>query len=124
MGSRHRRTIHALLAARARIAHGWTKHREERWVYGRHTVCAIKAIQEGVYEALNEEARQRGAAVGAPVIQATRIETENMLLAAIKELWVDREWSNIPTWNDEPERKKEEVLDAFDRALKIAGHDS
>jgi hypothetical protein len=45
------------------------------------------------------------------------------MMAAINELDLDREWHEIPYWNDHPERTHQQVLDAFDRALKIAERD-
>jgi hypothetical protein len=48
---------------------------------------------------------------------------ERYFLNAMYEL-TGQVWSgSIPTWNDWPDRTQEEVLETFDRALKLAGHD-
>src|SRR5262245_62554869 len=137
-----RRVIHSLLAAKARVAHGWTQNRAEGRVYGRPVVCASQAIEMGSLEALDEEMRDRRKKGGKGWTYSTtdlcvvRAETTETMLEAINQLWPDgynepdartneyRPWETIPAWNDQNDRKKADVLDAFDRALKIAGHDS
>jgi hypothetical protein len=112
------RVIKALIAARESVRHGWTQDSEVRWVYGRRTVCAVGALGDGVNAvAGTQTALDQDRAV-------LMAEAQSIFCEAIDQLWVDRSWSSIPCWNDEPGRKKTEVLDTFDRALKIAGHDS
>jgi hypothetical protein len=127
-----RRVIHSLLAAKARIIHGWTQNRGEGWVYGRHVVCAIQAIELGSLEAMDEEMQDRrskggkGWTYSAADLCVVRAETTETMLEAINQLWPEspnqESWENIPHWNDQSDRKKADVLEAFDRALKIAGH--
>lgn len=105
--------VQALEKARSSVAHGWTKDREMRMVFGRRTVCAVGALADGAMLLGNG-----GLKDSILFNQEVEVFTE-----AIGEVWPNREWETIPEWNDEPERTKTEVLETFDRALKIAERD-
>jgi hypothetical protein len=100
--------------AQARVAKGWVQHVNE--VDGR--VCAGAAMVISWREIQ-----------GIPIHQESFVHDELfhrmmfVMLAAINELFVDRHWNEVPLWNDQPERTQQEVLDTFERAIKIAERD-
>ena len=80
-------------------------------MFGRRTVCAIQALSDG--------------AMGSKSMHFELYEQEREIFQqAIKEVWPSGAWETIPDWNDDPRTYKAEVLDVFDRALKIAERDA
>jgi hypothetical protein len=100
----------ALQKARAQVVNGWTKDKEVRYVFGRRAVCAIQALSDGAkgYRSMDYDLYE---------------QERTTFIEAIKEIWPEAAWETIPDWNDVPERTKVEVLETFDRALKIAERD-
>lgn len=102
-----------LVAARNRIARGWTQYSGQDH---RGHVCSVFALNAAATEVLHsgdhncrscDAANQAGA----------------VLIQAISEV-TGSDWSgNIVGWNDYPGRTQDEVLHAFDHAIKLADRD-
>jgi len=116
--SSHDQVIDILTVARDRVAHGWCQHTSND---AEGNVCAGNAIARarqsvlGDWDACIGPVRERKVAIWT---RAT-----HFFMDAVRELWPDHQYCDIPAWNDDPERTQEEVLDAFDRALKMAERD-
>jgi hypothetical protein len=100
--------------AQARVAKGWVQHVNE--IDGR--VCAGAAMVIAWKEI-------RGISLLQPHFVADQLYNRMIMvmLAAINELFTDHHWTEIPAWNDSMVRTQQEVLDTFERAMKIAERD-
>jgi hypothetical protein len=100
--------------SRDRVAKGWIQHISE--LDGR--VCAGAAMVISWKEIRGISLRQRQFMIDDLYDRMIRV-----MLEAINELFPDRHWNEIPAWNDVLDRTQAEVLDTFERAIKIAERD-
>ena len=56
--------------------------------------------------------------------EGLEVERAGRVLMKAAEEQTGMHWQHIPWWNDHPGRTKEEVLDTFDHAIKLAERDS
>lgn len=101
-----------LIAARDRIARGWTQYKAQD---DAGNVCSVFAINIAV-DALGVNVREANRA---------RNSASAVLSQAITEVFSGQEWREnmIIDWNDNRRRTKDEVLHTFDHAIKLADRD-
>ena len=101
--------VAVLQRAKEQVQKGWVQNTARDG--GR--VCAAQALAIGVAEV-----------TGLDVEIPTMIENPtNHPLEAAHELTY-RHWGSVPMWNDHEGRTKEEVVDTFDHAIKLAERDA
>jgi hypothetical protein len=100
-----------LVLARSRVSMGWCQGAAQ--VGG--NVCAGAAMVLGWKEV-------RGIPLDNQSFDADALYHQmiDIMLEAINELDPFDYWVEIPVWNDIPDRTHEEVVETFDRAIKIA----
>jgi hypothetical protein len=106
--------IQILTEARDRVANGWVQNNAQV----DDKVCAGYAMVIGWRNL-------RGIPLDRPHFSADELYERmvSTMMSAIRELWPDERLCDIPTWNDRQGRTQTEVLDTFERALKIAERD-
>jgi len=110
------RNIAILTRARDMVKNGWLQNKGYDQLTGKmcagHAVCqATKLELEGVLPQ---------GWIASCDVQAEAEAASMLLLLAAEELTLHH-WESIPQWNDAPWRTLDEVVDTFDRALKMAG---
>jgi len=105
-----------LRAAKAKVQHRWIQNRAQD-VHG--GVCAGYAMDKSLMEELGITALETDEQ------RKLQTATWNTFKTAVVELHPDIGDINfsVPAWNDASFRTRQEVEDAFDRALKIAERD-
>jgi hypothetical protein len=103
-----------LVLARSRVSQGWVQNAAQ--VDGK--VCAGAAMVLGW-----RQVRRLNLELSDFEADALYLRMAEVFMAAIRELWPDLSFLDIPKWNDTPGRTLTEVLDTFERALKIAERD-
>lgn len=88
-------TKQILINARKLIEIGWTQHTSHEVIDGVHCYCVSGAICRAAWDSCYAIATSNA-----------RLKFEKIIN------------ENIPLWNDKPERTKEEVLAAFDKAIE------
>ena len=103
-----------LVLARSHVSQGWCQN----VAMIENRVCAGAALVLGWKEV-------RGIPKTTQEFQADTLyhQMVEVFLAAIREMFPDSGSYDIPHWNDMQVRTKQEVIDTFDRALKIAERD-
>src|SRR5438132_8158865 len=98
-------TTMVLKKARALIVRGWTQGWFARNSKGEHTnPCAKDAVEW---------------CLSGAIIKATPYSCDTNPFRTIRSSFRDRKPRSLPRWNDNPKRKKAEVLALFDRAIAL-----
>jgi hypothetical protein len=102
-------TVKILVRARSKISHRWIQNKSRDEFGG---VCAGQAIVDSVTE------------LYAPSETGPRLcdrmnAASYLVLDAAKRLRQGA-WFEIPHWNDQPVRVKQDILDVFDEAIRVA----
>jgi hypothetical protein len=114
------RTVRDLTKARDKIAHSWIQGAEiSEGPEGKVGYCSIGAIRFSILEEAFEHRLEN------PNVICDRVDADAAVLAlAIDELHPELEGNyDIVDFNDCESRTQEEVLEVFDRAIKIAERD-
>lgn len=69
----------------------------------------------------NEDGANSFCMIGALACAAASSSNPLRTLASAKRAIEDVVGDNVPSWNDDPTRTKQEVLEAFDRAIESCG---
>lgn len=110
-----------LKRAREKVADGWIQHRGVS-DDGRR-VCAVMAINQAFCELANYGEIDATGPDGVRVPDLANDAGGQLMVAIIEQFPTHDssfQWPGIPLWNDFPGRTQNEVLDAFDHAIKTA----
>ena len=102
-------TVKILVRARSKIDHRWIQNKSRDEFGG---VCAGQAIVDSVNElyAPSETGPRR----------CDRMNAASYLVLDAAKRLRQGAWFEIPHWNDQPMRVKQDVLDVFDEAIRVA----
>lgn len=110
-------TVRDLTSARDKIAQGWTQGAEMSSDGGKVYFCSIGALRYAILESI------RPLQMHFRTVQYRMEFCCQVVSSALTELYPDLTDYDVIDWNDSTGRTQDQVVEAFDRAIKIAERD-